>query len=90
MVEIPMFIFLSQSVREICPNIEEACKRSLHKPYMSDDIIHTVLGILGIKSSGYEKARDLLSTDFDIARKRMYQGKNYDEFWKLQKVTREV
>lgn len=90
MVEIPMFIFLSQSVREICPDIEEACKRSLHKPYMSDDIIHTVLGILGIKSSGYEKARDLLSTDFDIARKRMYQGKNYDEFWKLQKVTREV
>lgn len=84
MIEIPFFIMMSKKLQEIYPNLVEACKKSLHKPYMTDDIIHTVLGILGIEIDEYEGARDLLSDKFNEKRKRMYQGKDYDTFWKKQ------
>lgn len=51
---------------------------------MTDDIIHTVLGILGIQTPDYEEERDFLSLKFNPNRKRMYQGKDYDSFWKIQ------
>lgn len=90
MIEIPMFIFISQRIRDLHPDIVEACMQSLHKPYMTDDIIHTVLGVLGVKAEGYEEKRNVLSQNFDSSRKRIYQGKDYDEFWKLQKISRGV
>lgn len=88
MIEIPMFVLCSQKLQEVCPELTERFKSSSHKPYMSDDIIHTVLGVLGIKSHYYEETRDLFSMNFNISRKRMYQGKDYDKVWKLQTPSR--
>lgn len=84
MVEIPMFIMMSKKLQKLYPNLVESCKNSLNKPYMTDDIIHTILGVLGISMAEYEEERDLLSPKFNEKRKRIYQGKDYDGFWKHQ------
>lgn len=84
MVEIPMFIYLNKQLQESCPTLLEQCKKSVSKPYMIDDIIHTVIGSLGISVAGYEEKRNILSDFFDAGRKRIYQGQDYDIFWKNQ------
>lgn len=84
MVEIPFFIMISKKLQKIYPNLVEICKKRVHKAYMTDDIIHTILGVLGINYSEYEEERDLFSKKFNENRKRMYQGKDYDIFWKNQ------
>ncbi|EHO21474.1 hypothetical protein HMPREF9466_00331 [Fusobacterium necrophorum subsp. funduliforme 1_1_36S] len=84
MVEIPMFLYLSPSFQKQNPELVNICEQRKTSPYMTDDIIHTVLGILGIQTPDYEEERDFLSLKFNPNRKRMYQGKDYDSFWKIQ------
>lgn len=84
MIEIPMFILLSKKLQESSPELVEACKKSIHKPYMTDDIIHTVLGTLDVQIEEYEEKRNILSENFDRSHKRLYQGEDYDIFWKHQ------
>lgn len=84
MIEIPMFMMISKSLQEKYPELVENCKNAINKPYMTDDIIHTILGMVGIKIEEYDEKRDIISNNFNTLRKRMYQGKDYDTFWKLQ------
>lgn len=84
MVEIPMFLYLSSFFQEQNPQLVKICEQRKSSPYMTDDIIHTILGIMGIKTSDYEENRDFLSMEFNPSRKRIYQGKDYDGFWKKQ------
>lgn len=82
MVEIPMFLYLSPSFQKQKPELVNICEQRKKSSYMTDDIIHTVLGILGIQTPDYEEERDFLSLKFNSSRKRMYQGKDYDSFGK--------
>ncbi len=84
MVEIPMFLYLSPSFQKQKPELVKICEQRETSPYMTDDMIHTVLGILGIQTPDYQEERDFLSVKFNPNRKRMYQGRDYDSFWKTQ------
>lgn len=45
---------------------------------MTDDMIHTVLDLAGIRTLEYNSAKSLISPNFDMSRQRMVQGRDYD------------
>ncbi|BEG57917.1 hypothetical protein NHP21005_16050 [Helicobacter sp. NHP21005] len=49
-------------------------EQAVHKPFMSDDLIHTLLPIVGIHTKDNLESKDLFSPKFDIKRKRVYCG----------------
>ncbi|BEG57860.1 hypothetical protein NHP21005_15480 [Helicobacter sp. NHP21005] len=57
--------------------IEQKVKRieqAVHQPFMSDDLIHTLLPIVGIHTKDNLESKDLFSPKFDTHRKRVYCG----------------
>lgn len=82
MVEIPFLIYMSDNFKEKYPEIVKKVEKSLNKPYMTDDLIHTILEIADIKTPEFEINRSIINENFNTFRKRIYTGKNYDEYWK--------
>ena len=50
MMEIPFLIYLSDTTKNKYPELGDKIKSSLNRPYMTDDIIHTILDIVGIET----------------------------------------
>ena len=71
-IEIPFLVFTSNKFRESYPDLDARIKSSVHRPYMTDDVIHTILDILGIATPDYNPAKSIINENFDAARKRMY------------------
>lgn len=78
MVEIPFLIYTSDKFIENYPEKVESIKNSLDKPYMTDDLIHTVLDIADIKTSEFDETRSIINKNFNDKRKRVISGKDYD------------
>lgn len=83
-LEIPFVIWGSKSYREHHAEKWAAICASVDRPYMTDDLIHTILDIVGIKSPEYRPAKSVINPAFDAARARIVQGKNYDTELKLK------
>ncbi len=82
MVEIPFLIYISDKFKEKYPEIVKKIEKSLNNPYMTDDLIHTILDIAGIKTPEFDETRSVINEQFNANRKRVYTGKDYDEYWK--------
>lgn len=78
MLEIPFIIYTTEQFREQYPQLNERIKQSVNRPYMTDDMIHTVLDIMGIVTPEYQETRSLINPYFNQHRKRMFLDKNYD------------
>lgn len=78
MLEIPFIIYTTKQFREQYPQLDERIKQSVNRPYMTDDMIHTVLDIMGIVTPEYQETRSLINPYFNQQRKRMFLDKNYD------------
>ena len=78
-LEIPMIIWLSDSFRESYPEPVQRIAGSVDRPYMTDDIIHTVLDIMSIETEEFASARSIISPEFDSSRPRVYAGQVYDK-----------
>jgi len=63
-VEIPFMIWMSQSYKELNPNIVNAIKKNLDKPYTTDDVSHTILDMAGIKFSQFVPERSIVNDAF--------------------------
>lgn len=50
--------------------------------YMTDDLIHTILDIVGIKTPEFDETRSVINEKFNAKRKKIYTGKDYDKYWK--------
>ena len=74
MVEIPMLIYLSKTFRSKRPELAKRIQLSINRPFMTDDMIHSILDIMGIKTSGYNPKLSVFNKQFDAKRKR-YCGK---------------
>ena len=85
MLEIPFIIYTTSQFRQEYPQLNEGIKAAVNKPYMTDDMIHTVLDIMGIVTPEYQETRSLVSPYFDQTRKRMFLDKNYDTQMKFTK-----
>lgn len=83
MLEIPFLIYLSDEFKKNYPEIEKSIEKALNKPYMTDDIIHTILNIANIETKEYDETRSIVSDKFNEKRERIYKGKSYDNYWRV-------
>lgn len=55
----------------------------INKLCMLDDIIHTILDIVGIETKEFDETRSVINDKFNDKRERKYKGKSYDSYWKI-------
>ena len=82
MVEIPFIIYVSNKFKEKYPEVIKNIEKSLNKPYMTDDLIYTVLEIAQIKTKEFDETRSIINEKYNSSRKRIFSGKDYDTYWK--------
>ena len=82
MVEIPFIIYVSNKFKEKYPEVIKNIEKSLNKPYMTDDLIYTVLEIAQIKTKEFDETRSIINEKYNSSRKRIFSGKDYDNYWK--------
>lgn len=78
-LEIPLVFLASDKFKTMYPDIWERLKIAKDKPFMSDDLIHTIADLVGIKVSEFNPVKSLLNKDFDITRKRIINDTDYDK-----------
>lgn len=79
MIEIPMLVWVSEKFKETYPDKLKAIKSSVNRPYVTDDMIHSFLDIMEIKTADYEKTRSIFHDEFNSNRKRIYHNQDYDK-----------
>lgn len=77
MIEIPMLIWTSKRFKEAYPTVDKKIRSSINHPYMTDDLINTILNLMDIEVNDYDKKKSIINDDFDFTRKRIYNGKEY-------------
>jgi heptose-I-phosphate ethanolaminephosphotransferase len=77
-IEIPLLIWCSDEFIKNYPKTAADIKKSADNPYMTDDLIHTLLDIMAVETDETDKARSVVNPEFDKSRERVYQGKSYD------------
>ncbi len=70
-LEIPFMIYVSNIFKEKHPEKVELIKNALNKPFMSDDLIHSLLPLIGIHTKDEIESKNLFSPQFDAKRKRI-------------------
>lgn len=78
-VEIPFIVYMSQRFKQSYPKIAKRIEAAQHKPLMSDDFIHGLLDIAGIKAKDLEDSRSVFSPHFNSSRARITDGRDYDK-----------
>ncbi|MFP6043082.1 phosphoethanolamine transferase [Helicobacter pylori] len=79
-LEIPFMIYVSDVFKEKHPEKVKLIKNALNKPFMSDDLIHSLLPLVGIHTKDEIESKNLFSPQFDAQRKRAvcHGSMNYD------------
>jgi glucan phosphoethanolaminetransferase (alkaline phosphatase superfamily) len=72
--EIPMLVWTSARFRAAYPELQARLAGSVDRPYMTDDMIHTLLDLMQISTPEYNPAKSILSPTFDANRKRLLKG----------------
>ena len=72
--EIPFWIWCSPMNRERHPETYAAMKAARHRPFMTDNLPHLLLGLAGISTKDYRADYDLLSPDYNSQRPRMLKN----------------
>ncbi|GAA7671006.1 hypothetical protein HpMMM64_14410 [Helicobacter pylori] len=80
-LEIPFMIYVSDVFKEKHPKKVKLIKNALNKPFMSDDLIHSLLPLVGIHTKDEIESKNLFSPKFDTQRKRAvcYGSMDYDK-----------
>ncbi len=79
-VEIPFLVWISNKYSELNPVKDSIINSSIHKPYVSDDLFHSIMSLNGIQSKIFEEERSIFNEEFDDTRKRILEdGMDYDK-----------
>ncbi|WJI97046.1 phosphoethanolamine transferase [Helicobacter pylori] len=80
-LEIPFMIYVSDIFKEKHPEKIKLIKNALNKPFMSNDLIHSLLPLIGIHTKDEIESKNLFSPKFDAQRKRIvyYGSMDYDK-----------
>jgi|WetSurMetagenome_2_1015567.scaffolds.fasta_scaffold00156_12 heptose-I-phosphate ethanolaminephosphotransferase len=77
--EIPFIIWTSNIFKQSHPEITEKIANSLQRPYMTDDIGHTILELAGLKCEYFDETRSIINKEFNSNRIRMLnEGVDYN------------
>ena len=83
-VEIPMILWLSPSFIASDSLKVSTIKSNVNKPFMSDDLFHSILDLNTIEFSDYYKQRSLFNTQYNDKRIRVLSdGEDYDKKIKM-------
>ena len=77
MIEVPMLVWASQSFKNNHSDKWNAMKKAVDRPYMTDDMIHSLLDLMDIKTASYDPRKSIWNDNFDSSRPRIYNGKPY-------------
>ena len=72
-----MIVWASQSFRLRYPDVVDKISSSIYRPYMTDDLIHTLLEILDIRTPEFDTSRSVINPLFNYRRLRVIAGKYY-------------
>ncbi|GAA7050237.1 hypothetical protein AOH456_13840 [Helicobacter pylori] len=80
-LEIPFMIYVSDIFKEKHPEKVKLIKNALNKPFMGDDLIHSLLPLVGIHTKDEVESKNLFSPKFDAQRKRIvcWGSMDYDK-----------
>ena len=78
MIEVPFIIWASDKFKELHPAKWAAIQQAVDRPYMTDDMINTVLDIVDVQTADYDAARSIINPKFDASRPRIFDNKDYD------------
>ena len=70
-VEIPFMIWMSQSYKELNPQIVNSIKKNLDKPYTTEDVSHIILDMAGIKFLQFVPERSIVNDAFIPRKERI-------------------
>lgn len=79
MIEIPFFIYMSDTFKQKYPHIVQKVQNAQNLPFMTDDFIHAFLDLLGIKTPDTLENASPFSTTYHKNRARIFAGKDYDK-----------
>lgn len=80
-VEIPFMIYVSDKFKEKHPKKVEQIKNAINRPYMTDDVIHTILDLSDIKTTEFDETKSVINDKFEN-KERIIGGKSYEGYWK--------
>ena len=79
-VEIPFIVWLSQGYIFLNPEKSATVKRNVNKPYVADDLFHSIMDLNGIQSPYLQEDRSIFSDKYNPNRKRILEdGRDYDK-----------
>lgn len=74
-IEIPFMVWMSPAFKRTNPEVSKRVTENVAKPFMSDDLFHSVLSLNGIECALLEKDRSLFSPTFNVNRVRTPENK---------------
>ena len=78
MIEIPVIMWASPSFKAKYPEKWAAIQAAANRPYMTDDMIHTILDLAEIHTPEYNPEKSIVNDAFDASRPRIFNDLNYD------------
>ncbi len=79
-VDIPFMVWLSDEFKRHYPNKTNLIQKHQNKPYVSDDLFHSVLDINGIETPCFQPKRSLFNVEFNHQRPRvLVDNQDYDQ-----------
>ena len=81
MLEIPMIMYGTDRFKENHPELWNKILEAQHRPYMTDDLPHTIMDLLDIRVDGYEDRRSIINSNFNINRNRIINEKDYNNYY---------
>lgn len=79
-VEIPFMIWVSEKYKKNNKKIVENIKKSINNPYVSEDVIYTLIDLSSVKYSGQDEKRSIVNPNFTIKKRIVSsEGDVYEE-----------
>ena len=78
MIEVPLIMWASEKFKQNHPEKWALIQEAIQNPYMTDDMIHTVLDIADIHTADFDPSKSIISRSFNKLRPRIFDDKDYD------------
>ncbi len=79
-VDVPFIVWLSPALINLNTDKATIIKSNISKPFVSDDLFHSIMDLSGIQSPYWEEERSIFSEKFNETRQRILEdGKDYDK-----------
>lgn len=68
-VEVPFMVWVSEKYKKNNPNIVSAIKKSVDRPYITEDTIYTIIDLSSIKFSEQQEKKSVINSNFTVKKR---------------------